>query len=1207
MTYDFNNELDTLGKFVQSIIQHGTALKARRHLMEVSFNDRPGFASEYLPEEQDRVNEITTSKVFKFSSFTGQLFQASSSAIRLWMMGVRTGEAMEAVVTLPKKIQEMIFQPSYAHYRAVLYIVAFVKDNAAQHPDLKMDDPAAQKAHLETMVTRKLELDSRGLETTYENLTMPEQDLGQAPPTGPAAAHLGVGVDSMINLLSGVTVPFRPIGAAAVALADLFISLFKGENDNVTNEYQSKLQGAGISFDTIQVAIAGQHFHSFTIWNNPAMIQAPDMFALATPEGENLHINSVLMDALVARGPPSGFTLKDFFATLAQREFLHNAAMNDRFSAAYVAFSRYLPLRNDLKRNDDSFNTFLQYLADGKYVNDETISAETKQVFQAVITGEQAKRQIEILRYAKSVVVRELIERAVAKAKADRTYESVNAAARLLQQAYEPQNEAFASIPENAAYAQKQMSDLSDIDMFATMYGLSFQFPKKKINIHDYETVLSKILSKNQDEIRTMLNNAGFEAPEITVQSMLDLGKSLRAQGIKKWFLLNAAFAGGGVSEMMLTMYYIMQEAGVEIVWPIMYPDTLEFYGGMSAPMHERLQGRRDTPGTEFTDEKNEMWMRNGRATMHIFRGALLDPEIGFASFEDPQPLRVFDAMEEEMARPLSEEPQLHHLFTQAELARLMNTPVIEAINTLRTQPLVVMSRFHILLAGLEDTGNTGAQKALGEILKSLRALNHFGARFGVKVGVMFQPGFTVPRLEETATTIEVDGTTVQVPPIASFEQHPGIDFLAPKNAPMEDAQARALLAEMKDINGNPIEPDAPAILTLGRFDPVKGMEPFIDGHIKSMIKAAAAGKKVPNQKWLIAGNFPTDNPLGKVPFNVVVAMAKTADAYAEAQMNKMGYNEAQRKQMWELMGGYGSISRRIQIIANYSGAYIGALYWVAAHTHGFVYLLSMAEGYGLTEDEAAAKRAALVVTDAIPRYTDGLNALVISGVKKLYERIIRKTTPGQLWTLQEDGTVKRDELANEFSDLVAAKEAEINQSWGNNEKPSEQYLTRYNELSVQALILAWIFSVFSMGRNYLAFMKSSVKTWAEKGVIRNGKVTPAAELTKEVLSEMAAQTKGHQLPGSWITRTIALFLAALAIFIPVAYLTHFFPSFQNTVVRNLPAPKAAPSLSNRSVITQIDAVLSSTLRGNANLGNIRTAVNGVVQTDFAVGLDPMQ
>ncbi|OGS06058.1 MAG: hypothetical protein A2204_04120 [Elusimicrobia bacterium RIFOXYA1_FULL_47_7] len=156
------NELDTIGKFDYNLTQYAQDLKKRGHAMEVHFNVRPGFESEYMDQEKTRIEEVGSK--FQFASFVGQRFEASSTAIRNWI----TGKASpEAEIILPKTIKRMIESEAYKQYRAVLFMLAYIKDKGKANPELK-------KVPLVEMAHRKMMLDSIGKEITPENLLAAE-------------------------------------------------------------------------------------------------------------------------------------------------------------------------------------------------------------------------------------------------------------------------------------------------------------------------------------------------------------------------------------------------------------------------------------------------------------------------------------------------------------------------------------------------------------------------------------------------------------------------------------------------------------------------------------------------------------------------------------------------------------------------------------------------------------------------------------------------------------------------------------------------------------------------------------------------------------------------------------------------------------------------------------------------------------------------
>ena len=58
--------------------------------------------------------------------------------------------------------------------------------------------------------------------------------------------------------------------------------------------------------------------------------------------------------------------------------------------------------------------------------------------------------------------------------------------------------------------------------------------------------------------------------------------------------------------------------------------------------------------------------------------------------------------------------------------------------------------------------------------------------------------------------------------------------------------------------------------------------------------------------------------------------------------------------------------------------------------------MLSLAEGYGLTPDEALAQGAALLVTDVggLRRFEHGSTAVVVDGVSSLYRKVRPEILP---------------------------------------------------------------------------------------------------------------------------------------------------------------------------------------------------------------------
>jgi len=182
--YDFNNELDTLGKFAQQIDAQQEKLGARNHKIEVFFNDRPGFTSDYENAERNWV--ARAGEMYHFDSFEGQKFEASSTDIRKWM----SGEANQiADVILPTTIRTFLRSEGYASYRAVAELTILIKAN----PELK-------KVPLAKLVEAKLALDGQGIVITPQSL------LDEAAKAAKRAAAAEAWRDSVWNnIVNNVT------------------------------------------------------------------------------------------------------------------------------------------------------------------------------------------------------------------------------------------------------------------------------------------------------------------------------------------------------------------------------------------------------------------------------------------------------------------------------------------------------------------------------------------------------------------------------------------------------------------------------------------------------------------------------------------------------------------------------------------------------------------------------------------------------------------------------------------------------------------------------------------------------------------------------------------------------------------------------------------------------------------------------------------
>lgn len=73
------------------------------------------------------------------------------------------------------------------------------------------------------------------------------------------------------------------------------------------------------------------------------------------------------------------------------------------------------------------------------------------------------------------------------------------------------------------------------------------------------------------------------------------------------------------------------------------------------------------------------------------------------------------------------------------------------------------------------------------------------------------------------------------------------------------------------DHTGLMIDADIPAILTVGRFDDVKGMQALVDAYDMTLDNLSAAGLELPADHLLIAGNYAPDNPLGKKTYQTIM------------------------------------------------------------------------------------------------------------------------------------------------------------------------------------------------------------------------------------------------------------------------------------------------------------------------------------------------
>ena len=114
-SYDFDEELDTIGKFYQSIEQKREYLRQIGHHIEVFFNNRPGNKVTQYHVEAARLAEAAG--LFTYREFNGQPFAASSTEIRKRITGI---PSREAAVTLPKIVMNYIDGPGYQRYRSII-------------------------------------------------------------------------------------------------------------------------------------------------------------------------------------------------------------------------------------------------------------------------------------------------------------------------------------------------------------------------------------------------------------------------------------------------------------------------------------------------------------------------------------------------------------------------------------------------------------------------------------------------------------------------------------------------------------------------------------------------------------------------------------------------------------------------------------------------------------------------------------------------------------------------------------------------------------------------------------------------------------------------------------------------------------------------------------------------------------------------------
>ena len=133
--YDFDQELDTIGKFYQTTKTKSDYLRKIGQNIEVLFNNRPGNQATDYQVESDQLKKAADT--FKFGQFNGQTFAASSTEIRKKIMGEPSAEA---AVTLPVSVMRLIESPQFERYRAVIAAQTYTEKIGHREPRLQAAD-----------------------------------------------------------------------------------------------------------------------------------------------------------------------------------------------------------------------------------------------------------------------------------------------------------------------------------------------------------------------------------------------------------------------------------------------------------------------------------------------------------------------------------------------------------------------------------------------------------------------------------------------------------------------------------------------------------------------------------------------------------------------------------------------------------------------------------------------------------------------------------------------------------------------------------------------------------------------------------------------------------------------------------------------------------------------------------------------------------
>ena len=322
--------------------------------------------------------------------------------------------------------------------------------------------------------------------------------------------------------------------------------------------------------------------------------------------------------------------------------------------------------------------------------------------------------------------------------------------------------------------------------------------------------------------------------------------------------------------------------------------------------------------------------------------------------------------------------------------------------------------RKHIDISGIRK-GNPGAIKIWQRILGQL---GHLSPRDVA----LFQPGHVPDDLE---------GYRCQL-----FTQYPGIDVLSRKNDRLDPEEVATRVAHINDTCHTTIDTDKTYLVVGSRFDYWKGLVSFARAFER------VAGE-FPDVNLIIFGNYANDDPEGVTHFEILKRL-QACSRFAE----------------------------RIELVYNHSGREIGALYRLAA-MHQMPYCApSIAEGYNLMTDEAAAQGAVPFTSESggLGRYPPGMWRVDIADIAAELD------DAATLYDIRgADGpTLHANDWAITFEGRIADK---LRGQLTLRRHDARAYAAAYQAASTRAQSMALRYSLISMLTNYLALALADAST----------------------------------------------------------------------------------------------------------------------------------